>query len=58
VSDRRVIAALAESMVYTRLHNELGHKRQNMNQDATKTEMKVHVGGLVELVKRVIELHP
>ena len=58
VGPKRAIGAQAESTVYTRLRNELGHKRQNVNLDATKTEMKSHVGGLAALVKRTIELHP
>ena len=40
--------------VYTRLRNELGHKRQNVNLDMTKTEMEAHVGGLAAFVKRAM----
>ena len=44
--------------VYTRLRNELGHQRAGVNIVNTKTEMENRVGGLRELTKRAIELHP
>jgi hypothetical protein len=44
--------------VYTRLRNELGHKREGVNLDNTKSEMANRLGGLIELTKRAIELHP
>jgi hypothetical protein len=43
--------------VYTRLRNELGHKRPGVNLDVTKEEMAKHLGGLIALTKRAIELH-
>jgi hypothetical protein len=44
--------------VYTRLRNELGHHRQNVNLDQTKSEMTARLGELIDLTKRAIELHP
>ena len=44
--------------VYTRLRNELAHKRAGVNIDHTKAEMTNYLGGLITLTKRVIELHP
>jgi hypothetical protein len=43
--------------VYTRLRNELGHNRPGVNLDVTKAEMAKHLGGLIALTKRAIELH-
>jgi hypothetical protein len=42
--------------VYTRLRNELAHKRAGVNLDTTKAEMAQHLGGLIALTKRAIEL--
>lgn len=44
--------------VYTRLRNELAHKRAGVNLDNTKAEMVNRLGGLIALTKRAIELHP
>jgi hypothetical protein len=44
--------------VYTRLRNELAHKRAGVNLDNTKSEMASRLGGLIALTKRAIELHP
>jgi len=44
--------------VYTRLRNELAHKRAGVNIDNTKAEMANRLGGLIALTKRAIELHP
>jgi hypothetical protein len=44
--------------VYTRLRNELAHKRAGVNLDNTKSEMANRLGGLIALTKRAIELHP
>ena len=44
--------------VYTRLRNELGHKRPGVNLDNTKAEMANRLGGLITLTKRATELHP
>ena len=44
--------------VYTRLRNELAHLRHGVNLDDTKVEMGNRLGGLIELTKRAIELHP
>ena len=44
--------------VYTRLRNELAHKRAGVNLDDTKAEMANRLGGLIELMKRAIEIHP
>jgi hypothetical protein len=44
--------------VYTRLRNELGHTRAGVNLDETKKEMADHLGGLIALTKRAIELGP
>jgi hypothetical protein len=43
--------------LYTRLRNELGHNRKDVNLDHTKAEMRKHLGGLISLTKRAIELH-
>jgi hypothetical protein len=42
--------------VYTRLRNELGHKRARVNLDTTRAEMRARVDGLRALAKRPIEL--
>jgi hypothetical protein len=44
--------------VYTRLRNELGHKRKGVDLDRTKNEMGCWLPRLVALTKRAIELHP
>jgi hypothetical protein len=44
--------------VYTRLRNELAHKRAGVDLDNTKSEMGSRLGGLIALTKRAIELHP
>jgi len=41
--------------VYTRLRDELGHKRVGVNLDATKAEMRQHLNELIDVVKRAIE---
>ena len=56
-SPRRTKGALAKETVYTRLRNEFAHKRQGTNISATKAEMANHLGGLVTLTRRAIELH-
>jgi hypothetical protein len=43
--------------VYTRLRNELRHKRPGVNLDVTKAEMAKHLGGLIALTRRAVELH-
>ena len=43
--------------VYTRLRNELAHRRTGVNLDNTKIEMANRLGGLIALTKRAIELH-
>jgi hypothetical protein len=44
--------------VYTKLRNELGHKRARVNLENTKREMGHWLPGLIALTKRAIELHP
>jgi hypothetical protein len=44
--------------VYTRLRNEFGHNRAGVDIDKTKAEMANHLGGLIVLTRRAIELHP
>jgi hypothetical protein len=44
--------------VYTRLRNELAHKRAGVNLGNTKSEMAQRLGGLIRLTKRAIEMHP
>ncbi len=44
--------------VYTRLRNELAHKRPGVNLNNTKGEMANRLGELIALTKRAIELHP
>ena len=44
--------------VYTKLRNELGHKRAGVNVDKTKSQMAERLDGLIALTKRAIELHP
>jgi len=51
-------AAGAMETVYTRLRNELAHKRLGVNLDNTKAEMTNRLGGLIALTKRAIGLHP
>lgn len=51
-------AAGVMETVYTRLRNELAHKRAGVNLDNTKTEMANRLGGLIGLTKRAIGLHP
>jgi hypothetical protein len=43
--------------VYTRLRNELAHKRHGVNLEKTKSEMANWLGGLIGLTKRAIELN-
>ncbi len=43
---------------FTRLRNELGHRRPGVNIDDTKAEMAQRVDELTRLVRRAIELHP
>jgi len=47
----------AMETVYTRLRNELAHKRAGVNLQNTKAEMANRLGGLIALTKRAIELH-
>jgi hypothetical protein len=42
--------------IYSRLRNELAHKR-NVNVDDTKKEMENRLGGLTAMVRKAIELH-
>lgn len=44
--------------IYTRLRNELAHKRAGVNLDDTKIEMANRLVGLIALTKRAIELDP
>ena len=44
--------------IYTRLRNELGHKRPGVNLDNTRSEMTGRADGLKALTKRAIELQP
>lgn len=44
--------------IYTRLRNELAHRRQGVDMANTKAEAVNRIGGLRALVKRAIELHP
>jgi hypothetical protein len=44
--------------VYTRLRNELAHKRTGVNLENTKSEMSQRLGGLIRLTKRAIEVNP
>lgn len=43
--------------VYTRLRNELAHKRIGVNLHNTKAEMANRLGELIAITKRAIELH-
>jgi hypothetical protein len=47
--------SLKVETVYTRLRNELGHKREGVNVDDTKAEMTKRLHELRELTKRAIE---
>jgi len=40
--------------VYTRLRNETGHSRQGASFEVTRAEIKQHLNGLTELVKKAI----
>lgn len=42
---------------YTRLRNELAHKRAGVNLQDTKLGMANRLGGLVAVTKRAIELY-
>jgi hypothetical protein len=44
--------------IYTRLRNELAHKRAGVDLATTKSETANWLGGLVSLTKRAIELNP
>ena len=44
--------------VYTRLRNEFGHKRPEVDLDETKKEMASHLGGLRELARIAIQSKP
>jgi hypothetical protein len=44
--------------VYTRLRNEIGHRRPGVKLETTRAEMASRVAGLRALTKRAIELHP
>jgi hypothetical protein len=50
-------AAGVMETVYTRLRNELAHKRAGVNLDNTKAAMANRLVGLIALTKRAIELH-
>lgn len=50
-------AAVMET-VYTRLRNELAHRRPGVDLRKTVAEMAANVGGLRTLTRRAIELHP
>jgi hypothetical protein len=43
--------------VYTRLRNELAHRRPGVNLDDTKREMEDHWPGLMELVRVAIRVN-
>ena len=43
--------------VYSRLRNEFGHSRQDVDLEATKSEMKARLASLIKLTKRAIELY-
>ena len=43
--------------IYSRLRNELAHRRPGVDLRTTRTEIAAHVGGLVNLAKRAIELY-
>ncbi|MBI1913493.1 MAG: hypothetical protein HYS12_01875 [Planctomycetes bacterium] len=45
-----------QETTYTRLRNELGHQRENVNLDDTKKEMADHLGGRREVTKKAILL--
>ena len=44
--------------VYTRLRNELAHRRVGTNIESTKSEMTARLNDLIALTKRAIELYP
>jgi len=44
--------------IYSRLRNELAHRRALVSLDSTKVEMGNRIDGLRAIVKRAIELHP
>jgi hypothetical protein len=44
--------------IYTRLRNEIGHRRAGVKLENTRAEMAGRVAGLRALTKRAIELHP
>lgn len=46
----------AMETVYTRLRNELGHKRTDVNLDKTKAEMASRLGSLMALTAQAIQL--
>jgi len=48
----------AMETIYTRLRNELAHRRAGVSLDSTKAEMGNRLGGLTAIVKRAIELNP
>jgi hypothetical protein len=51
------VAGVMET-VYTRLRNEMAHRRPGVDIDATKAEMSGRLGGLITLTQRAIELRP
>jgi hypothetical protein len=51
-------AAGTMETIYTRLRNEFAHRRPGVDINVTKEEMTNHLGGLVTLTKRAIELNP
>lgn len=44
--------------IYTRLRNELAHRRAGVNLEDTKAEMASRLPGLIALTKRAIEMSP
>jgi hypothetical protein len=55
---RRARQAVVMETIYTKLRNELGHKRDGVNLDNTKSGMAKRLDGLIALTKRAIERHP
>ena len=43
--------------IYSRLRNEISHRRPGVDLQTTRSEIAAHVGGLLKLAKRAIELH-
>jgi hypothetical protein len=47
-----------QETIYTRLRNELAHKRTGVNIEETKVEMAKRIGELADIVRKAIELKP